>query len=152
MVINSSLTRDFTVWPVKPLASHHAWVSSSMDENLKESERRARRTDCFATRRDKTHTRQLAEVRHRTVNYTQINLVVLSYTTPTRSFTWRRNRDNPALSWEITSESLPANWRTTITSKNSCRGVLRIMGTKPRSAKSNAKFAVSVSTVRARAN
>ena len=44
------------------------------------SERRARRTDCFATRRDKTPTRQLAEVRHRTVNYTQINLVVLSYT------------------------------------------------------------------------
>ena len=34
------------------------------------SERRVRGTERFATRRDKTDTRQLAEVRHCTVNYT----------------------------------------------------------------------------------
>ena len=65
--------------------------------------------------------------------------------------TWR-NRDNPTLPWEITSESLPANWRLTITSKNSYRVVPRIMATKPRRAKSNAKYGASGSTAREKPN
>ena len=59
-------------------------------------------------------------------------------TTPTRSFT-SRNRDNPTLPWEITSDSLPVNWMPTITSKNSCREVPRVTGCKTKNGKVECK-------------
>ena len=78
-----------------------------------------------------------------------VNACCTSKQTP--SFT-SRNQGKTIPPWEITSESLPVNWRLTITLKNSYREALRIMGTKPRRVKSNAKSVAPRSTARGKPN